>query len=194
MTLTLWQLELIPWYVFAIYWLVSSLRLKQTKVDEKPWERSAHVAVMILAFLLLFSDSLRIGALSSRFVPERGWIQEVGIAFTCLGVAVAVWARYSLGQFWSARVMLKVDHQLIRSGPYAYVRHPIYTGLFLATAGTALVVGEWRAVVGVLLTLVAHSRKAAKEEALLATEFGEQYQDYRKQTGFLTPRVRNPLR
>ena len=90
--------------------------------------------------------------------------------------------------------MLKVDHQLIRSGPYAYVRHPIYTGLFLATAGTALVVGEWRAVVGVLLTLVAHSRKAAKEEALLATEFGEQYQDYRKHTGFLTPRVRNPLR
>ena len=82
------------------------------------------------------------------------------------------------------------DHQLIRFGPYAYIRHPIYSGLILAMAGTAFVIGEWRAVVAVLLAVVELSRKASKEEALLATEFGEQYREYRRQAGFLTPRFR----
>ena len=95
-----------------------------------------------------------------------------------------------MGQYWSARVTLKVDHQLIRSGPYAWVRHPLYSGLLLAMAGTALVVGEWRAVLGVVLAVMEFSRKAAKEEALLASEFGDQYQEFRKRTGFLVPRFR----
>jgi len=113
-----------------------------------------------------------------------------GIVLTYIGASLAIWARYSLGQYWSGRVTLKEDHQLIRFGPYAYVRHPIYSGLLLAMAGTASVVGEWRAVVAFLLALVELSRKAAKEEALLATEFGDQYGEYRKQAGFLTPRFR----
>jgi protein-S-isoprenylcysteine O-methyltransferase Ste14 len=85
---------------------------------------------------------------------------------------------------------LKVDHQLIRSGPYAYVRHPLYAGLLVAMAGTALVVGEWRAVLGVLVGLMEFSRKAGKEEALLTTEFNQDYQEYRRHTGFLGPRFR----
>jgi len=186
--MTLWQMELVPWYVFAAYWVFSSLRLKRIKVQENPWERAAHVAVMVLAFLLLFSRSLRIGPLGLRFVPESATVQELGILLTSLGVAVAVWARYCLGQYWSSRVVLKVDHQLIRSGPYAYIRHPIYAGMLLAVVGTALAVGEWRAFAGFGLALIGWSRKAMTEEALLASEFGEQYRAYQRQTGFLTPR------
>jgi len=190
MKLTLWQLELVPWYVFVFYWAVGFLRVKRTRIEQDPWERTAHVAAMGIAFVLLFTRSWRIGPLGSRFMAESASMQESGIFVTSLGVAFAIWARYSLGQFWSARVTLKVDHQLIRSGPYAYVRHPIYTGLLLATVGTAFVVGEWRAVVAVFLTLVAFSHKARKEEALLSSEFGDQYQEYRRHTGFLTPRFR----
>jgi len=190
MKLALSQLDLVPWYVLVVYWAISFLRVKQTKIEQNSWERMAHVSAMAIAFLLLFTQSLRIGPLGSRFMPESASMQESGIFLTSLGVAFAIWARYSLGQFWSARVTLKVDHQLIRSGPYAYVRHPIYTGLLLATVGTAFVVGEWRAVVAVFLTLVAFSHKARKEEALLSSEFGDQYQEYRRHTGFLTPRFR----
>ena len=187
--MTLWQLELVPWYVFAAYWVLSSLRLKRTKVEQNPRERMAHVAVMVVAFLLLFSHSMRIGPLGSRFVPESAPVQKLGFVLTSLGVAVAIWARYCIGQHWSARVVLKEGHQLIRSGPYEYVRHPIYTGLLLATAGTALAVGEWRAVVGVGVAFAGWSRKARAEEALLAKEFGDQYQEYRRHTGFLAPRL-----
>ena len=190
MRLTLWQPELVPWYVFVLYWAVSFLGVKQTKIEQDPLERAAHVAAMAIAFILLFTQSWRIGPLGSRFAPESTRLQELGIVLTWLGITVAIWARRSLGQYWSARVTLKVDHQLIRSGPYAYVRHPIYTGLLLATAGTALVVGEWRGVLAVALTLVAFSHKARKEEALLSAEFGDQYQEYRRHTGFLTPRFR----
>ncbi len=189
-SMTLWQMELVPWYAFVLYWAVSFLGVKQTKIEQDPLERTAHVAAMAIAFILLFTQSWRIGLLGSRFVPESAEVKELGIFLTWSGIAVAIWARRSLGQYWSARVTVKVDHQLIQSGPYAYVRHPIYTGLLLATAGTALVVGEWRALVAVVLTLVAFSHKARKEEALLSSEFGDQYQEYRRHTGFLTPRFR----
>jgi protein-S-isoprenylcysteine O-methyltransferase Ste14 len=186
---TLWQMEVIPWYVFAAYWVVSWLRVKPTKLREKSADRLLTVLVVVVAFNLLFGNLMRIGPLRLRFVPEAAWISWTGIALTWLGVAIAVWARYCIGVYWSARVTLKEGHQLIRSGPYAFVRHPIYTGMLIAAIGAALVVGEWRGIVAVVLLLAAHSRKAMREEALLTKEFGDEYTAYRKQTGFLFPRL-----
>lgn len=187
-TLTLWQIEMIPWYVFGAYWAITWLRVQPTKKVERRVDRLLTVILMGLALALLFSSRLGIGPLGTRFVPARTWVAWTGIVLTSLGVAIAIWARYCLGQFWSAQVTLKQGHQLIRSGPYQFVRHPIYSGLVLAAAGTALVVGEWRGLLALLLAFVAHSGKARREEALLATEFGEEYQSYRQTTGFLLPR------
>ena len=181
---------LIPWYALGVYWAVSALRVKRTKVQEDLGGRLFHLGVMVLAFAFLFSHRLDLGFLGQRFAPASAWLRTSGIVLTFAGAGIAIWARYSLGQYWSARVTLKVDHQLIRSGPYALVRHPLYSGLLLAMAGSALVAGEWRAVVGLLLGLMEFSRKAEKEEALLVSEFGDQYQEFRKRTGFLAPRFR----
>jgi protein-S-isoprenylcysteine O-methyltransferase Ste14 len=188
--LNLPRVELIPWYVLCIYWTISALRVKQTKVQEDPGGRLLHLGVMALAFFLLFSHRLDLGPLGLRFTPESAWLRMSGVVLTFIGAGIAMWARRSLGQYWSARVTLKIDHRLIRSGPYAWVRHPLYSGLLLAMAGTALVVGEWRALIGVLVALAEFSRKARKEEALLATEFDADYREYREQAGFLTPRFR----
>jgi protein-S-isoprenylcysteine O-methyltransferase Ste14 len=106
------------------------------------------------------------------------------------GLAITVWARRHIGQFWSARVMLKEGHELIQSGPYARVRHPIYSGIFLAMLGTALFVGEWRALLGTAIFFVGHWLKARREETLLATQFGAAYDEYRQRTGSLLPRFR----
>ena len=190
-TLTLWQIELIPWYGFAAYWAISALGVNRTKAREKSWDRLATLVVVIVACNLLFSNWMRIGRLRLRFVPEEAWIGWLGVVLTSVGVATSIWARYHLGVYWSARVTLKEGHQLIRSGPYALVRHPIYTGMLLAAAGTALVAGEWRGILAVVLLLAAHSRKALREEGLLAAEFGNEYSSYRRSTGFLFPRFRS---
>ena len=186
-TPTLWQLELFPWYVFIAYWVISWLRVKRTKMRERSVDRLITLVVVVLAYELLFANWPRLGPLQQRFVPQEVWIAWTGIALTFVGIAIAIWARYCLGVYWSARVTLKEDHRLIRSGPYAYVRHPIYTGMLLGTVGAALVAGEWRGVLAVALLLAAHSRKAMREEALLTTEFGEEYVSYRRSTGFLFP-------
>ena len=183
------QVVLFPWYVFGAYWAVTALRVKRTKTAEGPADRLITIGVMVLAFELLFSRSLGIGPLRLRFVRAESWIAWTGILITCTGVALAIWARYCLGVYWSARVTLKEGHQLIRSGPYRFIRHPIYTGMFVGVVGTALVVGEWRGVLAVALVLAAHSHKALREERLLATEFGAEYASYRRSTGFLFPRL-----
>ncbi len=185
--LTLWQLEMIPWWIFAAYWLITALRVNRTKEREKSADRLATVVVVVVAYELLFAH-WRLGALDLRFLPDTEWFAWAGIAITWVGVAVAIWARYCLGVYWSARVTLKEGHQLICSGPYAYVRHPIYTGMLVGCIGAAVVVGEWRGIVAVILLLLAHSRKAMREESLLTREFGEEYAAYRRRTGFLFPK------
>jgi protein-S-isoprenylcysteine O-methyltransferase Ste14 len=187
-SLTLWEIALIPWYGFAGYWAVTALRVKRTKAREKSLDRLITVVVVVAAYELLFGRWLRIGPLGARFVPKDDWIAYLGIALTCLGTAASIWARHCLGEYWSARVTLKEGHQLIRTGPYAFVRHPIYAGMLLATIGTALVVGEWRGMLAIVLLVAAHSRKAVREERMLTLEFGDEYTSYRQSTGFLLPR------
>lgn len=186
--LSLWQVAMIPWWAFGAYWAITWLRVKRTKTAEPIAGRISTILPLIIAFELLFSQSLRISALGWRFLPADAAIGWSGVFLTALGAALAIWARYTLGEYWSARVTLKEGHQIIRSGPYRFVRHPIYTGMLVAAIGTAIVVGEWRAVAAVLILLTVHSLKARREERLLTSEFGEEYAAYRRSTGFLFPR------
>lgn len=183
------ELEAIPWYAFIIYWVVSASRLKQTKVEEDQGGRLLHIAIMVVGIDLMFWGNFTFGLLNERVIPRTLPTLYAGIALTWLGVAFAIWARHTIGRNWSGRVTVKVDHQLIQSGPYALVRHPIYSGLLLANIGAALFIGRWRCLVGIVILLAEMSRKAAKEERYMVTEFGEKYENYRKRTGFLFPRV-----
>jgi protein-S-isoprenylcysteine O-methyltransferase Ste14 len=182
------QIGMIPWYLFCVYWAITALRVKRTKATERSSDRIATILVMVAGFVLLFDANVRAGWLDSRFAPAEEWLTWSGIVLTYAGVAFAVWARYCIGEYWSGRVTLKQGHRLIRSGPYRLVRHPIYTGLLIAVIGRALILGEWRGWLGVLLVLVTHARKAQREETLLISEFGDEYAGYRRVTGFLFPR------
>jgi protein-S-isoprenylcysteine O-methyltransferase Ste14 len=106
-----------------------------------------------------------------------------------MGIALALWARWHLGQYWSGRITLKEDHKLIRSGPYAYFRHPIYSGIDLAAIGGALAIDRWRCVVGVCFIVVGYWLKARKEESMLSEQFGQDFEEHRRRTGFLLPKV-----
>jgi len=183
-----WHADLIPWYVFGAYWLITALRVKRAKAAEKMTDRAGTLIVLTGAFVLLFSE-WPAGWLRQRWVPFDWRIEWAGVAITTVGVAVAIWARYCIGEYWSARVTLKEGHRLIRAGPYGFVRHPIYTGMLVGAVGRALTQGEWRGIVATALLLVTHSRKALREEAMLTQEFGDEYAAYRRGTGFLLPRL-----
>ena len=179
------------WWVFLAYWIIVGRRVNRTAEQEKWSSRLPHMVIMVGAFTILFWKGMPLGILDRRLLPGRPTIWAVGIAIAWLGVALAIWARNHIGQYWSSRVTLKEGHQLIRSGPYAWVRHPIYSGLLLAVMGTAIVMGRWRDVVAVLLVFLAHWFKARKEEALMVRQFGSTYEDYKRETGSLIPRLRS---
>ena len=185
--MTVWQIELLPWYAFVAVWVVAAFWVKATKQAEPLSSRFGYGLLMAAGFYLLFSERLPLGVLAGRFVGKSDWIATVGIALTFAGVGLSIWARIILGRNWSGKVTRKVDHQLIRSGPYAFVRHPIYSGLLLAAIGTATVVGEWRAVLGIALILASESIKARREEQFMSAEFGDSYEEYRRGTWFLIP-------
>src|SRR5438034_496468 len=142
--------------------------------------------------LLLLSPSLPLGPLARPFVPDHSAIRDLGVALAGLGISLMIWARRHLGHYWSDKVEIKANHQLISTGPYARLRHPIYTGMLLGIAGTALAVGEWRGLAAFVLLLTNYVIKASKEERILRQKFGPAFQEYERRTGFLIPRLRMP--
>ncbi len=189
MHLTPSQVMVAAWTLFALYWLVAALGVKPTAKRQNPSERMLYIVFMAAGFFLLYQENPNWGPLNRRFLPDRLWIAWLGSALCAAGVLFAIWARRTIGKDWSAEVQIKEGHQLIRSGPYAHIRHPIYTGLILATFGTALRIGEYRGLLAVLMFLVGFTRKARKEEEFLAGQFGVAFAEHRRQTGFFLPRI-----
>jgi protein-S-isoprenylcysteine O-methyltransferase Ste14 len=178
-----------PWIVFVVYWAAGALKTRRTLSKESLASRAGILLPEILGFVLLFSDRAGFGVLGHLVFPRTYAAAVVGVALTWIGIAIALWARWHLGQYWSARVTLKEDHQLIRTGPYAYFRHPIYSGLDLAAVGGALAIDEWRCIVGVGLIVLGYWIKARKEESMLSAQFGEAFLEHCRHTGFLIPKI-----
>jgi protein-S-isoprenylcysteine O-methyltransferase Ste14 len=177
------------WIVWLAIWLVASIKVKKVRAHEPVSTRIAYLIPKVLTALLLFSPIFRRGVLNQRFIPHSVALDWTGVAVAALGIAITFWARVHIGRNWSARVVIKEQHELIRSGPYRFVRHPIYTGLLIAIVGTALVIGEWRAVLAMVFAVIGFTAKAKREEAILVGEFGEDYARYRGETGMLLPRL-----
>jgi protein-S-isoprenylcysteine O-methyltransferase Ste14 len=176
------------WLVFGVVWLILSRNTKASVRIESRTSRIAHLLPLAISFVLLTEPSSgALPLLRQRFVADMLWIATLGAALTVAGVALAIWARLTLGRNWSATVMQKSGHELITSGPFRYVRHPIYTGMLVAMIGPALAVGEWRGVVAVAISWLALWRKYRLEERYMVELFGSQYQEYRKRVPALIP-------
>ena len=106
---------------------------------------------------------------------------------TITGVAFAIWARVTLGRNWSGMVTVKQDHELIRRGPYALVRHPIYTGIAFAAAGTVIFYGEIIGLLFMVAMLSVMLHKMIIEERFMTEQFGSAYTDYKNRTKAFVP-------
>jgi protein-S-isoprenylcysteine O-methyltransferase Ste14 len=136
---------------------------------------------------LLWGDRVPLAILNQRLFPWSPWQFWVAAIITAAGMLFTVWARIHIGRNWSGVVTIKEGHELIDTGPYALVRHPIYTGLLVAIFGSALARGEWRGVLAVLIAWAALWRKLRLEERWMIERFGEQYEAYRRRVPALIP-------
>lgn len=178
------------WLIFALYWFVASRTTAKTKARESLLSSLPRNLLLALAGALLFAHSLSIGVLGRRFLPAQPGIWFAGVLLTAAGLALAFWARYNLGRNWSSQITLKEGHTLICTGPYKYLRHPIYSGILVAVVGSALTVGRYRTLLAVVLAFLGFWWKARQEDAWLARAFGEQFEQQRRRTGRLLPRFR----
>jgi protein-S-isoprenylcysteine O-methyltransferase Ste14 len=175
------------WIAWIAVWVISARSVKETERQETDVTRLGYSLPLWAAAFLLVAGSVPLGILDERFVAHSAWLPLAATILTAIGLGFAIWARFHLGSNWSARVTVKRDHDLIRSGPYRFVRHPIYTGLLVAFLGTALLIGEWRGLVALVLVLGSFWSKLRLEERWMAETFGAAYRDYKAKVAALIP-------
>jgi protein-S-isoprenylcysteine O-methyltransferase Ste14 len=175
------------WLAWCAYWLISARNVKVTRRRESPGSRALHIGPMFFAAVLMAVPQLPIGWLNGRFVPATAPIHALGVILVAAGLGFAVWARVHLGRNWSGDITLKQEHELVRSGPYALARHPIYSGMLVAMLGTAIAIGQWRGLVAFAFFAAAVLRRVSVEERWMGEIFPDAYARYRREVPALIP-------
>lgn len=175
--------------IIILYWTLSALSAKRVKSQEPFLKRFLFYWFPIIIALLLLGPGKWYGdsILRENFVEHTNIVGLIGLTFASLGAGIALWSRILLGKNWSIAVQQKEDHELIQRGPYRLVRHPIYSGLLLLFTGHALIVGDYRAILAVVIVFVSFWFKSKKEETMLTELFGNHYRDYQKNTKAIIP-------
>jgi len=175
------------WTGFFVVWVLWAIGTKPTERRESIASRVSYTLLVVPGFYLLFAHHVRHAWLLRPILPQAPWVQGLGVGITAAGLLVAVWARLYLAGNWSGTVTLKVGHELVRSGPYRWVRHPIYSGILLAVLGTALERGQLRGAIALVLIYAGFFLKIRREEQFMNDAFGARYDEYRRTTGILIP-------
>ena len=178
------------WLVFVAYWAITAIGVKRD-IRQSAWWRDVAVRIVLAFIVLLLARSSTLDRLSRhrrsvRIVLANPIIQLIGVALCAVGIAFAILARWHLGRNWSAAATLKEGHELVTSGPYARVRHPIYTGILTALLGSALTVGGMVLSVFVVCCVLFLWRITV-EERLMQQQFPHDYPAYRARTKALIP-------
>ncbi|MFC5860791.1 methyltransferase family protein [Acidicapsa dinghuensis] len=182
----------ICWIAFLLYWAISAFGAKQNvpgKGGFGRWARARLLLILIVYLLYtlpVFRPFWRFAYGLPFFYSDGARI--AGVVLTVLGLGFAIWARVHLGRNWSGQPSMKVGHELITSGPYNIVRHPIYTGLLVALLGAGLVYGPlW--MVALLFVIVMFLWRIHREEGYMMELFPDVYPAYQERTKALIPGV-----
>jgi protein-S-isoprenylcysteine O-methyltransferase Ste14 len=178
------------WILFFLYWRIRAAANTKTNQRIEPVaSRILRSVICLVAIALLLIPATRIPLpwLYIQLWPVGMWPFWLGASVTIAGLLFAVWAREHLGRNWSSSVTIKQGHELITSGPYAVVRHPIYTGILTGFLGMAIAISQVRGFIVFALFLLAFWIKLRREEQWMRSQFGEVYVTYAHQTAALVP-------
>lgn len=178
------------WMTFLVFWMAAALFTKRSGERIGLGRALLYGIPVVLGYYLMFSLHFNIPWLQQRLFRRTETLDLVAILITAAGMAVALWARAYLGRNWSSAPTIKERQELIRSGPYHFVRHPIYSGILLGMVGTCLSNGRVRGALAVLFVWYAWTIKSRMEEEFMIRTFGAEYLHYRRTTGALIPRLR----
>jgi protein-S-isoprenylcysteine O-methyltransferase Ste14 len=176
----------LAWLVWILYWRIAGINTKETARRDTSARRWLYTFPIIFA-AIVFVLPAHHPALRITLFPDRVAAYAIGTALLLLGMAISIWARVELGRNWSNVVTVKVGHELVQSGPYRWVRHPIYTGILVALAGSALAEDFWIDLVIVPIVFVAFWIKLRLEEDWMRGQFGAAYDAYCARTKRLIP-------
>src|SRR5579863_8934206 len=177
----------VVWILFFLYWQIKAVNTKTTKRLEPAASRILRVFIFLIAITLLMTTRIPLPWLYLQLWPVGLWPFWLGAAVTIAGLLFAVWAREHLGSNWSRSVTIKQDHELITTGPYAVVRHPIYTGILAGFLGMAIAISQVRGFIAFGLIFLAFWLKLSMEEQWMRSQFGETYAAYARHTAALVP-------
>ena len=186
----LWFYELffpVLWIAFFLYWQIKAINTKTTQRLEPAASRILRVFIFLIAIVLLSTTRIPLRWLYLQLWPASLLPFWLGVAVTMAGLLFAVWAREHLGRNWSRSVTIKQGHELINTGPYAVVRHPIYTGVLTGLLGTAVALSQVRGFIAFVLFFLAFWMKLRMEEQWMRSQFGEAYAAYARETAALVP-------
>jgi protein-S-isoprenylcysteine O-methyltransferase Ste14 len=178
---------IVLWLVFSVYWTIASKDSAQSMSSESKASTAIHQVILNVALLLLF---IPVPGLRGWFLPQRfHWLVVVGAIVQIVFFLLAISARRHLGRNWSAEVRIGEGHELVRTGPYRMMRHPIYTAMLGMFVGTAIASSQYHALLGVAMLVVAYLRKTRLEENILRKTFGTEWEAYQRDTWRLVPLV-----
>ena len=172
----------IGWGAFWIYWLVAAFSMKRGRVL---WGRELRIRALIIIVAILLS---RFGVFRNHALQTDPWRAGLGLVLFAFGLGFAIWARVHIGRNWGTPMTQKQDPELVTSGPYHLVRHPIYSGILVAGAGTAVALG-WIWLIAVTLAGVYFDYSAIVEERYMNEQFPDTYPGYKRSTKMLVPFV-----
>ncbi|HJZ29769.1 MAG TPA: isoprenylcysteine carboxylmethyltransferase family protein [Hyphomicrobiaceae bacterium] len=189
MTSTYTAVAYAAWGLVLLVWIPSYFISRRAVRIDQPLLQVATTALIVLAFALLFQRRAP-GPLSQRISEAPAPLALVA-DIVCVGALLfAIWARVSLGRNWSgALASVGENHELVRSGPYRYVRHPIYAGFLLAIIATAITIGTVGSYLAIAVALVAFRLRIRIEEGLMLAQFPDAYRAYQAETAALLPGI-----
>jgi protein-S-isoprenylcysteine O-methyltransferase Ste14 len=171
----------IGWAVFWVYWLVAAFTAKSSRGR---WSR---VSGLRIGLLVVAAGFIRLSfSQGGHAIGTSPVLAGIGVAVWAVGLGIAVWARLYIGRNWGMPMTRREEPELVTTGPYRYVRHPIYTGLIIGVLGTALATSLYGLIVtAVLVGIFTYS--ATREESFLTGEFPGTYPAYKARTKMLIP-------